>query len=394
MGLGGAEAALIEFMRKFDPERFDLDLYVIMGQGELIRRVPSHVRLLNRRYDDRDVLSAEGKKVLTKRTMLLMLRNGAALRDLPYLVRNIGSLRGEGRQHPQNLLWHVLADGCPKFKDHYDLAVAYLEGAATYYVADRVSADIKVAFIHTDYVRSGHSHALDRDAYDHMDRIYCVSEQTRDSFLSVYPEHAAKTEIFYNIIDRRTAEEKAENSCFFDTDGYGGLRIVSLGRLVRLKAVDKSINAMKMLKDSGCDVRWYVFGEGDARPYFQKLIDRNGLQDCFFLPGAVDNPFPFLRGASIYCQCSEYEGRSLAISEAQLMGCPVITSNKSGSFGQVTDNVDGVLVDPTPENIAAAISALLADSELRRRLGKAASERMRRECDHGDFNRILSFIGA
>ena len=391
LGQGGAESALIQFIKKFDPDRYELFLDVILGQGELIRQVPPYVKLLNKDYDSSDVLSEKGKRTLRRHVLKLLLSRGALLRDIPFLWKNRAMLKGEGAHHPERLLWQVLVDGSPALTEHFDFAVAYLEGASTYYLSRKVQADQKVAFLHTDYVRSGYTPEVDNGAYDVMDRIYCVSESTQNAFLQVYPQYADKTEVFYNIIDHHAALQKAEHPCPFDTDGYTGIRIVSLGRLVRLKAVDKSIAAMRLLKEAGIDARWYVLGEGNARAYFEKLVQDNGVGDRFFMPGSVENPFPYLRKADIYCQCSEYEGRSIAISEAQLMGCPVIASNHS-SAGQVIDGVDGLAIDPTPETIAGAIRKLLDDPELRKRLGRAAEEKMSKQCDMGDFSRLRALL--
>ena len=45
--------------------------------------------------------------------------------------------------------------GTPTIREHFDMAVAYLEGGSAYYVADYVDADVKAGFIHIDYVRAG-----------------------------------------------------------------------------------------------------------------------------------------------------------------------------------------------------------------------------------------------
>jgi glycosyltransferase involved in cell wall biosynthesis len=379
LGQGGAESAFVQFIKKFDPELYEMHLYVIMGQGNLIRNVPTYVRLLNRNYDPSDLLSARGKRRLALRTLRLLAGNMAVFKDLGFLVRNFAVMKKVGRRNPERLLWQVLTDGSPAPNETYDLAVAYLEGAATYYVARKVTAKRKAAFIHTDYKRSCYSPSLDRGAYDAIDRIYCVSETTRTTFLSVYPEHKDKTFLFYNIIDRSSVLAKARLPCSFDDDGYEGLRIVSVGRLVRMKGVDKSIRAMRLLKERGIEARWYTFGEGDARHYFEKTIDDNGVRDCFFMPGSVDNPYPYLKRADIYCQCSDYEGRSLAISEALMLGCPVVASDLPGNSEQVTNGVNGFLVNPDPVSIADAIMRLAKDKSLRTELGRNASHQMLQE---------------
>lgn len=392
MGRGGAEFSLIQFMRQFDPEQFDLYLYVMLGQGELIDRIPSYVTLLNDDYDSSDVLSEKGKRILYRRTAKMLLCSGAFIKGIPTMLGNIAHLRNKVRQHPEKVIWRMVANSAPVFRENFDLAVAYLEGASTYFLSDRVKAKQKIAFFHTDYMRSGYTPKLDGKAYANMDKIYCVSEEGRASFLQAYEQYRGKTEVFYNIIDRDSIMRRANMPCSFDDDGYNGIRIVTLGRLIKLKAIDKSIRTMRRLKEQGINARWYVYGEGSERVFLEREIQLYGLQDCFFLPGVADNPFPYLLKADIYVQCSEYEGRSLAISEAQLLGRPVIISNHSGNVGQVRNLVDGMLVEFTSKDIARAIIQLVENPELRSFLGKNAAEKMKHECDHHTFGRILQLM--
>ena len=62
LGRGGAENALIQLIKKLDKDEYDISLYVILGQGELIDKVPENVRILNDGFDSSSVLSREGKK--------------------------------------------------------------------------------------------------------------------------------------------------------------------------------------------------------------------------------------------------------------------------------------------------------------------------------------------
>lgn len=67
LGGAGAEKALLELLKRFTPDRYEVDLYVLLGQGELISQVPDYVNILNRDYTAESVLSAEGKKELNKK---------------------------------------------------------------------------------------------------------------------------------------------------------------------------------------------------------------------------------------------------------------------------------------------------------------------------------------
>ena len=62
MGRAGAETALIELLKKLNGPGWDISLYVIMGQGEMISQLPGGVRLLNTQFCDQSVLSKEGRR--------------------------------------------------------------------------------------------------------------------------------------------------------------------------------------------------------------------------------------------------------------------------------------------------------------------------------------------
>lgn len=67
LGGAGAEKALIELLKHFPREQYEVSLYVLLDQGELISQIPEHVKVLNREYSDASVLSKDGKKFLTER---------------------------------------------------------------------------------------------------------------------------------------------------------------------------------------------------------------------------------------------------------------------------------------------------------------------------------------
>ena len=150
LGRAGAETALLELLRQLDSGRYDVFLFVLTGQGELTSALPSYVRLLNTDYDNISVLSQAGKRKLMRRAFRSMCVRGTAIRLSPYILRNLWDMLRCGTVDAKKLLWRVLSDGAPRWNTSYDLAVAYLEGGSTYYVADHVKAAKKAAFVHID----------------------------------------------------------------------------------------------------------------------------------------------------------------------------------------------------------------------------------------------------
>ena len=50
LGGAGAEKALLELLKRFSPQQYEIDLYVLLDQGELISQVPEYVNILNTKY--------------------------------------------------------------------------------------------------------------------------------------------------------------------------------------------------------------------------------------------------------------------------------------------------------------------------------------------------------
>lgn len=388
MGRGGSEPALLALLRLLDLTRYDVSLYVMLGQGELAARLPEGVRLLNPDYDPSDVLSARGKRRLYRRTARLLLHSGKLLRCVWHVLRRSGKMRRAKRRWPDAYLWRCIAESTPPMTEQYDLAVAFMEGASTVYVAERVNAKQKAAFVHVDLDRVGFAPHDDRDVYRAFCRVFCVSSETRDAFLRVHPECAAQTEVFQNILEPESIRIRSMERGGF-SDGFSGFRILTVGRLVPQKALELSIRAMSIILQDAPYARWYVLGEGEERKNLSALITELGLEHRFVLLGVKDNPFPYYRQADLYVHCSRFEGKSIAVREAMLLGCPVVLSDCGGNREQVKNGVDGLLVPLEPEAIAAAVLRLIHSASLRRRLGENAALR---DQSGGDISALLRLM--
>ncbi len=375
LGVAGAEKALLELLKKFTPDQFDVSLYVLMDQGELIHQIPKHIKILNKNYSDASVLSREGKKVLNKTILKRLFRKNAVFRNFSYLLKAFGEMRKNGRIYPDKLLWRVMADSADELNEQYDIAIAYLEGGSTYFVHDHVRADKKYTFLHVDYGHAGYTRQLDKDCYLDYDRIFTVSDEVKKSFLHAYPECKEKTMVFHNLIDQEEIKRKALLPGGFE-DYYEGKRILTVGRLTAQKAYEVSIDAMKLLKDQGIKARWYVLGEGELREKLQDRIHRLGLDQDFILLGAKENPYPYYAQCDLYVHATRFEGKSIAIQEAQILGCAILVSDCSGNREQVVNDVDGMMCNLTPEAVSEQIKLLLENDEKRRQIGKQASVKL------------------
>ena len=303
----------------------------------------------------------------------------SGFKNLPGMVKTALRMKKKGDVKIDKLLWRMLSDGAPRINRHYDLAIAFLEGGATYYVADHVKADKKAAFVHVDYNLAGYSRALDKDTYKAFDNIYTVSDEVKESFLVTYPEHRGKVSVMPNIIDYEGITKKSLEEGGFEDD-YKGLRILTVSRLHPQKGVDMAVKAARLLDERGVDFHWHVLGDGAERDSLKMMVKANELEGKFFIEGAVDNPYPYMKLCDIYVQPSRFEGKSVAMQEALFLADKVIATDvrgnreygekagdemtaaeKAGKAGKAGKENCAVLCKPSPEGIADAVCTMAED---------------------------------
>jgi glycosyltransferase involved in cell wall biosynthesis len=151
------------------------------------------------------------------------------------------------------------------------------------------------------------------------------------------------------------------------------------------------VEAMKILRDSGLDAVWYIVGDGEEREKLTSLIKRYGLEDRFILLGTRDNPYPYFENADIYVHATKFEGKSIAIQEAQILGLPVIASDCSGNREQVEDGVDGCLCRFDAGHIADAV---LKMNDERKKWSEFTEKASRKVCENAEeLDKIYNLLG-
>lgn len=370
MGLAGAEKSMTELLKVFDEDRYELHLLALINRGEMFNEVPQSVILHNKCPDSRSVLSMGARLILIKTVLAALFTKIRIFRELPYLFLNIREQIKDGRLQFDKLFWKIISDGTPVLQEKYDIAIAYLEGGAAYYVADHVKADKKAAFIHIDYKKAGYTPLMDHGCYDKMNRIYVVSEDAGKAFREVYPKLTDKMELFYNIINKEAIKKLASQGAGFQ-DNYDGIRILTIGRLHYQKAYDITIPVIAALKKEGYKVRWYVLGDGAIKGELERMIDKYQVRNDFILLGACLNPYPFLKQCDLYVHVTRFEGKSIAIEEAQVLGKAVVASDCTGNREQIHNGVNGIIVPLDEREIIAGIKKVLDDKTLMSSFGHA-----------------------
>ncbi len=149
--------------------------------------------------------------------------------------------------------------------------------------------------------------------------------------------------------------------------------IVCVGALVRLKGFDTVIQALGVLRAQKLDVHLAIVGEGPEHAALAALSRELGLETrVHFLGDRSDVGAIFRDAADVVAVGSHIESFGLVAAEAGAAGRAVVATRVGGMKEVIQDTTTGLLVPPgDPIALAAALSRLAHDPELRAALGRA-----------------------
>jgi glycosyltransferase involved in cell wall biosynthesis len=164
---------------------------------------------------------------------------------------------------------------------------------------------------------------------------------------------------------------------------------------VKTEGLGQVIQACARLRASGRPLRLVICGDGPRRAFLEALARRSGLADTHFggrIPRA--EMARWYSAADVFAFPGIREGLGMVYLEAQAAGLPVVAYGGWGAVEVVADGATGCLADPCrPETFTQGIARLLDDPDLRRRMGVAAADHVRRshdlESNYETMSRIL-----
>lgn len=152
--------------------------------------------------------------------------------------------------------------------------------------------------------------------------------------------------------------------------------IVSVGACTPLKNHSLILESLPLVRMLAPDVEYVHVGTGLEVAAETTLAERLGVDRlCYFLGERDDLP-DVLAACDVLVMPSQHEGLGMAALEALSCGLPVVATDVPGLRDVVTNGQTGTLVEARAEALAAAIACLVADSELRERLGGEGRRRV------------------
>lgn len=354
MEIGGVERSLVSMLDSFDYDNNNVDLMLYSHTGDFMNLINDKVTLLseNKKYS---TFRKSINEIFKEGQIVLAISRLLARKSCSKISKKIGL--NESSYVQMQLMWEYAIKFLPKLNKKYDMAISYLW--PHYFVAEKVDAKVKVAWIHTDYSKLETDVDLDLKIWDKYHYIFAVSEECKNSFLSKYPSLLNKLKVLENItavdfINRMSNEEIEDFKC-----KNNDFNLLSVARFSPAKGIDNAVKALRILHDRGfTNIKWNVIGYGGEEENIKTLIRDNNLEDSFILLGKKTNPYPYMKKCDLYVQPSRYEGKAVTVTEAQILNKPVLITNYPTAKSQIKNKYDGLICDLSIEGIAKGIEDL------------------------------------
>jgi glycosyltransferase involved in cell wall biosynthesis len=355
--LGGIERSLLGLLDAIDYERYEVDLFLYGHHGPLFGLIHKNVSILPEIKDLAYLREGFSVKIRHKAFLSAWARIRCEIKKKFNNGVNFDEVYAKIVNHKVAAL-----------ETHYNLAIGFFRPFDV--LLNKVNADVKIGWIHTDYSSySTNVQWLLRD-YKSLDMIAAVSEECKNSFISILPQLKDKVTVIENILSKQfILKQSQEYDASAEMPSDGATTILTIGRFSHQKKMDEIPEICRQIRARGLDIKWYLIGyDGGEEPLIRQKIVEAGMQEYVIILGKKENPYPYIKACDIYAQPSRYEGKSVAVREAQILNKPVVITNYATAPSQLEDGVDGVIVPMDIEGCAMGIAELILDPELQQRL--------------------------
>ena len=203
------------------------------------------------------------------------------------------------------------------------------------------------------------------------DRILAVSEDSARICRSQDPFSRQRIEPLWNGIDLQRFAYRGPSR---------QPHAISVARLSPEKDFPTLLKATRLVVDRFPEFRLSIVGDGNQRPVLEKLIHELWLNPHVTLLGERHDVPALLEQSALFVSSTLTEGISLTLLEAMAVGLPIITTAVGGNPEVVQNGVTGHLVPPAdPEALAAAICEHLQQTDCWETMGTLARSRVEQQ---------------
>ncbi len=338
---GGAEKVLLNLVNNMDHQKFDITVIALFGHKAMTDLLNENVKFkafLNRPF-----------------------RGNSKI---------IGLL-------PAGFLYNIMV------KDNYDIVIAYLEGTVSHIASGCNQLNTKkIAWIHIElndkkHYKSGFGFFKRAvSEYASFNQIVCVSDTVKKAFINTAGYQFPKIDVLYNTNETNQIIQRANEPIADVVFNSKEVNIISVAKIMDSKGFDRLARVHKRLVEEGYNHHIYILGIGEKKKEIEQYLIENGIEERFTFLGFRENPYKYVKEADLYVCSSRREGFSTAVTEALIVGTPVVSTNCSGAVELLGENNEyGIVIENNEDGIYQGLKKMLDDEGLRKYYSQKALER-------------------
>lgn len=245
-----------------------------------------------------------------------------------------------------------------KYRNKFDFSACFATYSLSAGFAARTASSNCALWGHADYLALFHGNKEEMKLffkqrhYDKFQHLIFVSEEGRDSFISLFPEMKDRVMVCNNLIDAEKIGKKAQQE--IEIEKANVPTFVNVGRHdERQKKLTRIIQAAARLKKEGYAFQVFLVGDGKDTDQYKEQVKQEGLEKQILFLGKQANPYPYYRISDYVILSSDYEGYPVVFLESFILGKPIITT-KVSDYSQVEGKF-GVVVEKDTQAIYEAM---------------------------------------
>ncbi len=369
---GGIDNILIEYLKQFDREKFNIRLAIgtCMEEQEIcINEVP----------DDVEVHYLVEKHFLVKYRKMRSIQR-VSLHKRAYDEALLNPIRRLIQKRTLN-----------KLIQQSDVVVDF---DSSFYSLLTDCSLPKIAFFHFSFQQyhRGNPKKLERlgRKLAIYDKIVTICDEMRQQGMEMYPHLKDKFVTIYNALDFEAIKKKSLEKV--DSPLIKLPYILAVQRLEEAqKDTTTLIKAFGLLKKKyNIPEKLFIIGEGKSRASLEQLTADLGLQDEVVFLGLKTNPHPWIKASRLFVLSSKYEGLPTVLIEALSLNKTIVSTNCPTGPQEILDNGSaGTLVPMSDEvKMAETIYEILLDPNYKEKL----IEGIKRQVKKFDINNTIRQI--
>lgn len=311
---GGAERVMLNIARGVAQQDIAVDIILIKEEGEFLEQVPPQIRIINLDTSRLD----KGKKFKLPTSF-------QSTTSLPKLVRYLR------QEQPETLI------SAAHYTNEIAILAKYIARVPTRVIVSEHTTLSQEAQ-RVEQLSARVAPLVAKMLYPWADEIVAVSKGVAEDLAQITGIKRERIQVIYNpvitpeLIDK--AEEPLEHPWF--ADGEPPV-ILGIGRFVAQKDFATLINAFAKVRQRQL-VRLMMLGNGRDKQKLQALATKLGVDRDIAWMGFVDNPFAYMKRASLFVLSSAWEGLPTVLIEAMAVSLPVVSTNCPSGPAEILDN--------------------------------------------------------